>query len=218
MRHQAKPFTIELKRGRRIGGPSSAFDADPRAFSKENTHAKSPEFVGERWWLTYNANPGNGEPKRPDFPVSAPQSEMPCAIAPRPPVGRILPDLTPQDWLIQTAPEQASAGHAKRPMVGGTPADGTRPKAGRDKRRQGSARESAPQALATLKQAPEQRKKQKPGTTSDCASIGGQAGVVQRIPKPPNGVHTRRAMRKSKSIRELRAGERWKRRLPSVCW
>ena len=187
MRHQAKSFTIELKRGRRIGGPSPASYADtgPRASSKGDTHAKSPELVGNRWWVDHIANPaGAAEPRRPDFPVSAAQSELPSTIAPRPPGRRILPDLTSQDWLLQIAPEQASAGSAKRPTGSGTAADGVQPPAGRGKHRRAPP-ENPLCRLRDHKRALEQRNKQKPLTASDTASIGGEAGWFKGLRRPP---------------------------------
>ncbi|MDQ4059769.1 MAG: hypothetical protein M3145_01490 [Pseudomonadota bacterium] len=182
------------------------------------SNGSAPEIPGFR---------GHGDPLRPSDPVREPATEAPkpdmqanAEAAAEPPTVRILPDLQWEDpveaRLRQEAEERAARRHGPR-----GPRKKAEPKATRTEPRpaaeQGPARKTARKRKLPFVWPDEFEAEPVPAAVAHPAPAVAQPVGTPKLGRPATQLSNRKARQRRAAV-SLRAGERWKRRLPQVCW
>ena len=225
-----RPFTVEIKRNKFVR-PKTPADAAPivptleSLLRKESTQearlsAVEPEFSAAR--IAAESVFGGSQVVKQPTPVFQP-AEKPAAAEPhgREPSGRVLDDLSVGNPLERLLLARA-AGMAKR----GRP----RRKLPADEAEFGTEKRTAPvrnvEPEGAVKTPADTRDDRKPvGSSRSTASVTLEiAPVAQPVPSNlptqanPSERQFRRTFRRAQTGKELPRGQRWRRRLPKVCW
>ncbi len=198
MRRAVKPFTVELRKKKKPGQGAAPLFSDAQLALAQPSADKSGSPA-----------PANEVDLRR---VADAELIFRGRAASGSPVGRVLPDLTPQRQTPE--PEPPSPYEEIRDVVA--------PRRGRPRR------PPADIGSNTLAKAPTKPAKAISARPTKTRGRGEPAPVsrLATAPKPTtNGIaakpvqpNTRRAQRRLLAEAVLRAGERWKRRLPPGCW
>jgi hypothetical protein len=227
MRQRAKPFTVEIKKSRKSSNHAQPlfglFDTKPAA--QEAVASRASEIATDKLFgrpansggLRGHDDPDRSKVLQAGSVAWARETDSNGAVDPRPTANRILPDLTWRDHLKPEPDTQAPAAPRTRASRGPRKLA----KAG-GRRTEDQSADGPVVALtgAGTKPAPGREPIRRAMPAARLVRVSADQGAEQEAKPARRGrrLSRRAEIGEGASAAALPAGERWKRRLPRVCW